>query len=34
LYKYLMKNEEKKKIGYRIPENKRMLVQTVLDGYE
>ncbi len=34
LYKYLMKDVKKKKIGYRLPEGKRILVQTVLNGYE
>ncbi|MBA7575575.1 hypothetical protein ES708_17405 [subsurface metagenome] len=34
LYNYLMKDENKKKIGYRIPEGKRIFVQTVLSGYE
>ena len=34
LYSYLMKDEKKKKIGYRIREDKRNLVQTVLSGYE
>jgi hypothetical protein len=34
LYNYLMMDEKKKKIGYRIPEGKRILVQTVLSGYE
>jgi len=34
LYNYLMKDDKKKKIGYRIPEGKRILVQTVLNGYE
>jgi hypothetical protein len=34
LYNYLMKDEKKKKIGYKIPEGKRILVQTVLSGYE
>ena len=34
LYNYLMKNEKMKKIGYRILEGKRILVQTVLNGYE
>jgi len=34
LYNYLMKDEKKKKIGYRIPEGKRIFVQTVLSGYE
>jgi hypothetical protein len=34
LYNYLIKDDKKKKIGYRIPEGKRILVQTVLSGYE
>ncbi len=34
LYNYLMKDGKKKKIGYRIPEGKRIFVQTVLSGYE
>jgi len=34
LYKYLMKDVKKKKIGYRLPEGKRNFVQTVLSGYE
>ena len=34
LYKFLMKNNKKKKIGYRIPESKRILVQTILSSYE
>ena len=34
LYNYLMKDEKKKKIGYRILEGKRIFVQTVLSGYE
>ncbi len=34
LYKYLMKDKEKKKIGYKIPEGKRSFVQTILSGYE
>lgn len=34
LYNYLMKDEKEKKIGYRIPEDKRIFVQTVLSGYE
>jgi len=34
LYKFLMKDNKKKKIGYRILEGKRILVQTVLSGYE
>ncbi len=34
LYTYLMKNEKNEKIGYRIPEGKRILVQTVLSSYE
>ena len=34
LYSYLMKDEKKKKIGYKIPDDKRILVQTVLLGYE
>jgi len=34
LYKFLMKDNKKKKIGYKIPEGKRILVQTVLNGYE
>ncbi len=34
LYKYLMRDDKKKNIGYRIPEGKRVLVQTILSGYE
>ncbi len=34
LYKYLMKDGKKKKIGYKIPENNRIFVQTVLSTYE
>ena len=34
LYKYLMKDVKKKKIGYRLPEGKQIFVQTVLNGYE
>ena len=34
LYKYLMKDDKKKKIGYRIPEGNRKFVQTTLSGYE
>ena len=34
LYKYLIKDSKKKKMGYRILEGKRILVQTVLSGYE
>ncbi|GAH19696.1 unnamed protein product, partial [marine sediment metagenome] len=31
---YLIKNSKKKKIGYRIPKDKRISVQTVLSAYE
>jgi len=34
LYNYLMQDDKKKKIGYKLPENKRVLVQTVLNSYE
>ncbi len=34
LYKFLMKDNKKKKIGYRILEGNRILVQTVLSSYE
>ena len=34
LYKSLMKDIKKKKIGYRIPEGKGILVQTILSNYE
>jgi len=34
LYEYLMKDDKKKRIGYRIPEDKRIFVQTTLSGYE
>ena len=34
LYKFLMKDNKKKKIGYIIPEGKRIFVQTVLNSYE
>ena len=34
LYNFLMKNSKKKKVGYRIPEGNRNLVQTVLSTYE
>ena len=34
LYIYLMKDVKNKKIGYRLPEGKRIFVQTVLNGYE
>ena len=34
LYTYLIKNTKKKKLGYRIPEGKRISVQTVLSAYE
>ena len=34
LYSYLIKNSKKKKIGYKIPEGKRISVQTVLSAYE
>jgi len=34
LYRYLIKNNKKKRIGYRIPEGKRISIQTVLSAYE
>ena len=34
LYKYLMKDEKKKKIGYQIHEGKRVLVQSVLSAFD
>ena len=34
LYKYLMKDDKKKKIGYKIPEGKQAFIQTTLSGYE
>lgn len=34
LYKYLMKDKKKKDVGYKILENKRNSVQTVLSAYE
>ena len=34
LYNYLMKDDKKKKMGYRIPEGKRIFVQTILRSYE
>jgi hypothetical protein len=34
LYNYLMKDEKRKKTGYRILEDKRIVVQTVLSSYE
>jgi hypothetical protein len=34
LYSYLIKSSKKKKMGYRIPEGKRISVQTVLNAYE
>jgi len=34
LYKYLMKDQKKKDVGYRILENKRNSVQTVLSAFE
>jgi len=34
LYKYLMKDDKKKKIGYKIPEDKHVFIQTTLSGYE
>jgi len=34
LYSYLIKNSKKKKMGYKIPEGKRISVQTILSAYE
>ena len=34
LYKFLMKHDKKEKIEYRIVENKRVSIQTVLSAYE
>lgn len=34
LYNYLMKDDKKKKIGYKIPEGKHAFIQTTLNGYE
>lgn len=34
LYRYLMKTTNKKRIGYKTPENDRKLIQTVLNAYE
>ncbi len=34
LYKYLMKDNKKKKVGYNLPESKQNSVQTVLSSYE
>jgi len=34
LFKYLMKDKKKKKIGYKIPKGKQIFIQTTLSGYE
>ena len=34
LYKYLMNDDKKKKIGYIFPEGKNIFIQTTLSGYE
>ena len=34
LYRYLIKNNKKERMGYRIPEGKRISIQTVLSTYE
>ena len=34
LYKYLMTDDKKKKIGYKIPKGKQVFIQTTISGYE
>ncbi|MHA1291713.1 MAG: hypothetical protein ACTSQJ_03480 [Promethearchaeota archaeon] len=34
LYKYLTKDNKKKKIWYKIPVGKQIFIQTTLSGYE